>query len=92
MYGTETRSATPDVPDNVSEGGSLVESREMREKKVRFLLSDLLLCGFCGNSFRNSCTPFRCFRMMLLTRAFKTISRPADEIVQHSEETRFFRL
>ena len=37
MYGTEIRSVTPDVPDNVSEAGSthgLPENKYIREKKV----------------------------------------------------------
>ena len=37
MYGTEVRSITPDVPDNVSEAGSthgLPENKYIREKKV----------------------------------------------------------
>ena len=37
MYGTEIRSVTPDVPDNVSEAGSthgLPENKYIRERKV----------------------------------------------------------
>ena len=35
MYACETRSITPDISDNVSDAGSLVENRTVRENKVR---------------------------------------------------------
>ena len=34
MYGNEIPSPRQEVPDNVSEGGTLAENKEIREKKV----------------------------------------------------------
>lgn len=59
MYaGSESRSATPDVPDNISESGSLAENRTVREKKVDlekpdFIFVFITLRGYVAHTVTN---------------------------------------